>query len=139
MSTEQNRKLAAEFFARFDANDVAGALAMMSEDCNWWIAGKPGSNPSVGDHTKEQMARMFRTMGKALKGGLRMKVKSAIAEGDRVALEVVSRGELANGRVYEQEYHMLMTVRGGKIASVKEYLDTQHVNDVWFRQETANA
>ena len=30
-----------------------------------------------------------------------------------------------------------MTVRDGKIAAVKEYLDTHHVNDVWFRQETA--
>ena len=139
MSTEQTKKIATEFFARFDGNDVAGALAMMSEDCNWWIAGKAGSNPSVGDHTKEQMARMFRAMGKALKGGLRMTVKSAIAEGERVALEVVSRGELSNGRVYEQEYHMLMTVRDGKISLVKEYLDTHHVNDIWFRDETVNA
>jgi uncharacterized protein len=130
--SEQNRKVAAEFFARFDANDVAGALALMTEDMKWWIAGKPGSNPSVGEHGKAEMAQMFERMGKALKGGLRMKVLGAIAEGDRVALEVESRGELKNGRLYEQQYHLLVTLRDGRIARVKEYLDTQHVQNIWF-------
>jgi ketosteroid isomerase-like protein len=132
MSLEQNKRIAADFFARFDANDAAGALALMADDVTWWIAGKPEANPSAGDHSKAQMAQMFERMGKALNGGLRMKVKSAIAEGDRVALEVESRGELKNGRVYAQQYHMLVTVRDGKIALVKEYLDTQHVKDIWF-------
>jgi hypothetical protein len=27
---------------------------------------------------------------------------------------------------------MLMAFRDGKIASVREYLDTQHANDVWI-------
>jgi len=30
MSIEQNKKLAAQFFACFDANDVAGALGMLA-------------------------------------------------------------------------------------------------------------
>ena len=29
------------------------------------------------------------------------------------------------------EYHMLLKFREGKITSVREYLDTQHANDVW--------
>jgi ketosteroid isomerase-like protein len=86
----------------------------------------------VGTHDKAQIERVFRGMLGQLKDGLRMTVTSAIAEGDRVALEVVSRGELRNGRVYEQEYHMLMTIRDGKISAVREYLDTQHVLATWF-------
>jgi ketosteroid isomerase-like protein len=39
---------------------------------------------------------------------------------------------MRNGRVYEQEYHMLMTIRDGKISAVREYLDTQHVLATWF-------
>jgi len=60
-----------------------------------------------------------------------MKVKSCIAEGDSVALEVVSSGDLKNGRLFRQEYHMLMQFRDGKISAVREYLDTQHAYDVW--------
>jgi len=71
-------------------------------------------------------------MVKALRTGLEMKVMSCIAEGDTVALEVVSSGDLTNGRPYRQEYHMLMHFRDGKISAVREYLDTQHAYDVWI-------
>jgi hypothetical protein len=133
MSTEQSRQIAIEFYRRFDANDIPGVLELMADDSSFWIAGKPGSSPTAGLHTKGEMADIFRRMGRQLKEGLRMTVKATTAEGDRVALEVESRGELANGRVYNQEYHALMTIRDGKIASVREYMDTQHVDAVWFR------
>jgi hypothetical protein len=66
--------------------------------------------------------------------GLRMTVKSVVAEGNKVAMEAESYGELRNGRVYNQEYHFLLTIRDGRIAGVKEYLDTQHVDATWFEQ-----
>ena len=134
MSTEQNRKVAAEFFARIDGNDVPGALGLLAEDATYWIAGDKAVIPSAGEHDKNGMSKLFHLMGKAFKDGLRMTVKGTTAEGDRVALEVESRGELKNGRVYQQKYHILMVVRDGRIAAVREYLDTQHVHDVWFRQ-----
>jgi len=64
-----------------------------------------------------------------------MTVTSTLTEGDRVSAEVVSHGVLANGRVYDNEYHMLITLRDGRIAAVKEYYDTQHVWDTWYRKE----
>lgn len=133
MSLESNKELAATLFSRFDANDLAGALDLLHEDARWWIAGKPGQQPAAGDHDKASISRLLRRMAAQLPEGLRMRVKSVLAEGDRVALEVESRGPLANGRVYEQQYHFLLTIRDGKIASVKEYLDTQHVVAVWFQ------
>jgi ketosteroid isomerase-like protein len=133
MSTEENKKLASLFFERFDADDIAGALDILADDATWWIAGKPGELSASGVHNKEQIARVFRRMAGRLKGGLRMKVKSSIAEGDRVALEIESHGELQNGRVYENEYHTLVTIRGGKIREVREYMDTQHVFLTWLK------
>ena len=80
MTLEQNKQAAMEFFRRFDADDIDGA----------------------------------------------------IAEGDKVALEVVSRGELVGGRLYENEYHVLVTLRDGRIVAAREYNDTQHAHDVRF-------
>ena len=131
--TQANRGIAESFYRRFDANDIAGALDLMADDLTFWIAGKPGGNPSAGLHTKQEMADIFRRMTTRMKDGLRMTVKQVTAEGERVALEVESYGELLNGRVYNQEYHALMTIRGGKIAAVREYMDTLHVQDVWYR------
>lgn len=131
MSTQQNKAVAHKFFERFSAGDVEGALATMTDDSNWWIPGKKERTPSAGLYSKEKIARLFHRMLAALKTGLEMTVISSVAEGDRVALEVVSTGDLKNGRKYRQEYHMLLAFRDGKISSVREYLDTQHTNDVW--------
>lgn len=133
MENHQNKQRAIEFFACFNANDIAGALARMTDDATWWIAGKPAQLPVAGVHTKERIARIFYNMADQIPAGLKLTVKSLIAEGDQVALEVESYGELRNGRIYNQEYHMLMTLREGKISAVKEYLDTQHVLATWFQ------
>lgn len=132
MSTEDNRHLAIAFFERYDAGDIAGVLDLMADDITYWLAGKPGSNATSGERTKAEMADIFRRMEGAMTGRLRMTVKGTVAEGDKVAVEAVSRGELRNGRVYEQEYHVLFTLRGGKIAAAREYMDTAHVNAIWY-------
>src|SRR5215472_11687352 len=132
MSIEQNKNLAREFFDRFNANDIAGALDTMTDDATWWIAGNPEQLPASGLYSKERIASLFYNMAGQLSNGLKMTVKSLIAEGDKVALEVESYGELRNGRIYNQEYHFLMTIRDGKISAVREYLDTQHVFATWF-------
>ena len=133
MNIEQNKKLATDFFARFSANDIAGALDLMTDDATWWIAGKPDQLPAAGEYSKERVARLLHNMGGQLKNGLKMTVKGAIAEGDKVAVEAESYGELQNGRIYNQGYHFLITIRDGKISSVREYLDTQHVFATWFQ------
>jgi len=132
MSTEQNKKAAIELFARFTAGDIPSVMASMTDDATWLISGKPDASPAAGLYTKEKISGLFLTMQGRLKSGLKMTVTSAIAEGDKVALEVESYGELKNGNIYDQRYHFLIEFRGGKICAVREYLDTQHAHSVWF-------
>ena len=135
MSTDINKATAAEFFARFSASDIPGALATMTDDATWLIPGKPELSPAAGLYQKDRITKLFYAMLKRLKSGLKMTPKGMVAEGDRVAVEVVSEGDLTNGRLYRQEYHMLMEFRGGKICAVREYLDTQHAHAVWIAPE----
>ena len=132
MNVDHNRATAKRFFELFSASDIDGALALMTEDATWQIPGKKELSPTAGLYTKERIGRLFRRMLDALSNGLRMTVSSSVAEGDRVALEVTSSGDLRNGRLYRQEYHFLMEFRDGKICAVREYLDTQHAHDVWI-------
>lgn len=110
MGTDTNKATAQRFFELFSASDIDGVLALMT-----------------------RIGRLFHRMIDTLTSGLRMTVLSCIAEGDRVALEVTSSGDLKNGRLYRQEYHILMEFRDGRICAVREYLDTQHAHDVWIR------
>jgi len=132
MNTEDNRLIATEFFRRYDSGNIPGVLELMADDITYWLAGKPGSNATAGPRTKAEMAAIFQRMGERLEGPLRMKVKGTVAEGDKVAVEAESLGQLRNGRVYNQEYHVLFTIRGGKIAAAREYMDTAHVDAIWF-------
>ena len=132
MNTEHNKATAQRFFDLFSASDLDGIMALMTDDATWRIPGKKELTPTAGVYTKERIGRLFRRMLDNLTGGLRMTVLSSIAEGDRVALEVTSSGDLKNGRLYRQEYHFIMEFRDGKISAVREYLDTQHAHAVWI-------
>jgi ketosteroid isomerase-like protein len=142
MNADRNRATAQRFFELFSAGDVDGALALMTDDATWRIPGKKELSPIAGLYSKEKIVHLFRRMLDTLDSGLSMTVVSSIVEGDRVALEVTSSGDLQNGRLYRQEYHFLMELREGKICAVREYLDTQHTHDVWIAevssQERAN-
>ena len=134
MSTEAHKQLVGEFFASFSRGDVRGALALLADDATWWIAGQPSTQPAAGAHDKPWLAGLFERMGAQLAGPMPMTVLSLVAEGDRVAAEVRGQGRLLDGRRYENEYHFAITVRAGRIAAVREYLDTQLVVATWFSQ-----
>ena len=133
MTIERNKEIAAELFARFSASDIAGVLELMSDDVTWRVPGKPELSRAAGIYGKERLGRLFHRMLAQLDGGLKMTVLGSIGEGDQVAVEVESSGDLRNGRRYRQQYHFLISLRDGKIAAVREYLDTQHAFDVWMR------
>jgi uncharacterized protein len=134
MSTEHNSATARRFFELLSASDIDGALALMADDATWRLPGKKELSPTAGLYSKDKLGRLFHRMLDALSTGLQMTVISSLAEGERVALEATSAGDLKNGRRYRQEYHFLMEFKDGKIAAVREYLDTQHAHDVWIAQ-----
>jgi ketosteroid isomerase-like protein len=132
MNSDRNKAAARRLFELFTASDIDGVLALMTEDATWLIPGKKELMPTAGLYNKEKIGKLFHRMLDGLTGGLRMTVKSQIAEGDRVAAEVTSAGDLKNGRLYRQEYHFLIEFRDGRICAVREYLDTQHAHAVWI-------
>ena len=95
MGIEENKRIARDFLARFTASDVDGALAGLTDDATWWIAGKPGQ-PGSGRRQGADRA-LSRYVGPA-EDGSGMTVTSAIAEGDRRSCRAAS---CATG-VYEQ-------------------------------------
>jgi ketosteroid isomerase-like protein len=133
MMTERNKQIAAALFERFSAGDITGVLALMTDDVTWRVPGKPELSPVAGSYGKERLRRLFNRVLAQLDSGLNMTVLGSAAEGEQVAVEVESSGDLRNGRQYRQQYHFLISFRDGKIAAVREYLDTHHAFDVWIR------
>lgn len=130
MSIEANKKLVSEFFAHFKRKEVKQALDKMTPDATWWIGGKPDLFPLSGTKTKAEIGELLMSLVPTTKDGLAITPSGMVAEGDKVAVEAESLGVMGNGRTYNNFYHFLITVRDGKISSVKEYLDTMHTADV---------
>jgi ketosteroid isomerase-like protein len=130
MSAEENKKIVVSFFENFSSGKMEQALAMMADNATWSVMGKPDKFALGGTKTKAQFTELVKGIGAAMPKGLRVTPKGITAEGDRVALEAESYGETANGKVYNNLYHFLIEVRGGKIQAVREYLDTIHAQDV---------
>lgn len=124
MSIQDNKQTVREYLVHLRNGAIPDLLEAMSEDATWWILGNPQLFPSAGTKSKADMARIWGNLFSHMKGGLEMTVVGMVAEGDKVAAEIRSHADLADGRVYDNQYHMLFTLRQGKIVEVREYADT---------------
>jgi limonene-1,2-epoxide hydrolase len=122
---EANKRLCKEFLAAVSELRVADAIDLLTDDIVWWV---PGNIAVSGFHRgKPAVEALFEPLKTVLIDGLGIELGALTAEDDRVAVEMRSSALLSNGRKYENTYHYLFTIRDGRIASAKEYLDTQHV------------
>ena len=123
-ATVRNKEIVSEFFQKFSAGKTDEAFSLVRDDVSWWV---PGDLPFSGTKTKAEYLQVVGSIQRGFPGGLRLEPTSMIAEGDKVAVEVESKGRHANGRDYANKYHFLMTLEDGKITAVKEYMDTLHL------------
>jgi len=125
--TAENERVARDLFAALSRNDRAAIDALYADDFTLWTA---GTLPFSGRHTR---AAALQGMGMVLglfPDGLAFTITGMTAEGERVAVEAESHGRHASGKVYHNQYHFLLVIRDGKIAELKEYMDTMHARDV---------
>lgn len=130
-SIAQNKAIVADFFVTFSKGDVAGVLDRMHDDGSWWVSG--AIDGMSGTYPKADLAGLLEG-ARALyrEGALRIEPAVMTAEGDRVAVEARSFATLADGRIYANSYHFLITLRDGQVETVREYMDTIHARETFF-------
>lgn len=132
MSTDQNRKVADDLFSRLSTGDIPGALALLTDDVSWTIAGRREDLPTAGTYDKRRIEKLMKAMQSQMKEPMVFTLIGRVAEGDKMSIEAESVGHLTNGRTYNQHFHFLFEFRDGKICAVREYLDTMHAYNVWY-------
>jgi uncharacterized protein (TIGR02246 family) len=75
-------------------------------------------------------------MGYYEPGSVALEITDTIAEGNRVVLQWTSRARTRDGREYENGCLGVFTIRGRRIAAVREYLDTLYARDTAFGAAT---
>jgi ketosteroid isomerase-like protein len=113
-----------KFFSLLNAGQYDAAFSAVSPDVVWWV---PGNLPFSGNKTKSEYMGIVQQIQRGFPEGLTLNVVAMIAEGNKVAAEVVSHGVHVNGKTYQNKYHFLFELQGDVITHVKEYMDTLHL------------
>ena len=119
-----------EYWKKLGAGDVGGAMALMSPDVVYEVAGKTpvsGSFRGLAEVNEKLMKPVFSRIR-----DLKLVPDEFIGDGARVAVLAHGRAELVAGGSYENRYVFIYGVRDGKIAQVAEYLDTVEVETKMF-------
>jgi len=126
------KQIVADFLETFSSGNVEGVLDAMTIDGTWWVSG--GLEGMSGTYEKATFGPLLRgATALYVEGALRITPVSMIAEGDNVAVEAEGQATMTNGRVYQPRYHFLFEVADGKIRRVREYMDTHHAWETFFR------
>ena len=124
MSTEKNVQIVKNFLAAVDRRDKQGLLALSAEDIEWIIPGEDW--PLAGTHRGHAgLADLLQKASETLETSY-PKPFQFIAQGDRVLVVGFARGKIiATNKTFEDDWVFAITVRNGKLTSIREYIDTQ--------------
>ncbi len=127
---KETKDVVVDFMKVFSKGDLQGILDYLTDDATWWVGGT--IEGISGTKNKEEFGEMLRGLSQLTRtGAIALTPLAWTVEGDRAAVETESYAELHNGRVYNNLYHFVFTVRDGKISGIKEYLDTEHTRAVF--------
>ncbi len=128
------KDVAREYLATFSTGDVDSILGSMTDDATWWVSGQVEG--MSGTYEREPFGALLREAFKLYVGGaLRIIPTSIIAEGRHVAVEADGFVEMVSGREYRPRYHFLFEVTGEKVSKVREYMDTMHAWEIFFKPD----
>ena len=121
-----------DYLDALTAGDLDAIAASFADDAVWYLH---GTLPLSGTKRGRAAIMEFLIGAGALfqAGTQRFHFGDVTVEGDRAVLEwQVTGTATATGRAYDNEYCGVFVIRDGRIAEVREYLDSQHVADTLF-------
>jgi hypothetical protein len=123
MSIEKNIQTVKDFFAAIGRGDREALLALVAEDIEWIIPGEDW--PLAGTHRGHAgLAHLLETASGAMETST--EPREFVAQGDRVLVVGFARGKIkATNKTFEDDWIFAITVRNGKLTSIREYVDTQ--------------
>lgn len=128
MTTEErNKQLVRDFFAIMNRGDVPAIVAAYADDGYLVTMGRTLIS---GKFTRAQIEAAAGQIYDVFPQGLTFTIEAMTAEGERVAVEARSQGRHVSGALYSNEYHFLFVFRDGKLAVLKEYMDSERVTDI---------
>ncbi|TWJ03593.1 hypothetical protein JN11_01140 [Mucilaginibacter frigoritolerans] len=122
--TQENVRIVQAFFAAIGGADKQGVLALVAEDIEWIIPGEDW--PLAGTHRgHKELVAVLRKASEEVEMTY-PKPPEFLAQGDRVFVIGVATGKIkATNKPFKDDWVFDITVRNGKLTTIREYIDTQ--------------
>src|SRR6202161_463687 len=124
MSIEENVQIVKDFFAAMGAYNKQDLLALVAEDIEWVIPGEGW--PLAGRHRGHaELAAVLQKASEEVETTY-PKPPEFVAQGAGVLVVGVATGKIkATNKPFKDDWIFDITVRDGKVANIREYIDTQ--------------
>ncbi|MCE4371222.1 nuclear transport factor 2 family protein [Xanthomonas hortorum] len=124
MSAQTTIDTVKDFFAAIGRGDSQALLALVANDIEWIIPGEDW--PLAGTHRGlDGVADALRRASEEVSFSYPEPLEY-VAQGDRVLVIGFAKGTItATNRTFEDHFVFAITVRNGKLAHIREYIDTQ--------------
>ena len=124
MSTEKNVQIVKNFLAALGRRDKQDLLAVSAEGIEWIIPGEDW--PLAGTHRGHAgLADVLQKANETVETSY-PEPPEFIAQGDRVVAVGFATGRIkTTNKTFEDHFVFAITLRDGKLAKIREYIDTQ--------------
>ena len=127
MDNKERVRLVMDAMARADLHPLFDAMA---DDVTWrWMGVSSWSKVFTGKQAV--IDDLFGGVAETLSDSFGVEVHRILADGECVVVEHTGRNATPDGRVYDNNYCWVITLRGGLIREVREYMDTQLVTETF--------
>lgn len=125
MTEQENVAAVRSVYVSFGRGDIGAVLAALTDDVEWILPGPAGTLPFAGVRRgREQVVQFFAVIAETLTFE-QFEPGEFIAQGDKVVVLGRSRDRMrSTGRLVENEWAAVFTLRGGRIAKYQVYEDT---------------
>jgi ketosteroid isomerase-like protein len=124
MEQDENIQVIQDLYAAFGRGDVPGLLALLDENVDWHINGRPQETPFAGRRQgRAQIAGLFQSVVLSC-DILEFGPDEVLIFGDHVLSLGYERVRVkATGREFENNWAHLFTLKDGRIVRLREFSD----------------
>ena len=124
MNEQENTRLIQQAYENFKNGDISALLDSFSEDIDWHLPEMENVSFSGKHKGRGGATRFFQSLAEA-QDVLSFNPQEFVAQGDKVVvLGDYSWRVKSTGREFGSDWVHVWTVRNGKLAGFKEYMDT---------------
>jgi uncharacterized protein len=125
MVEDTHRQRVLNFLDVLYSGDIEAALSRCTDDIDFFSNAPIDILPHLGHHHgKAEVGKMWQTV-RSRYSGMRYEVPIMVAEGDKVAANIrVFFRKSSNDRIVQFDMAAFYTLRDGKIARIREIIDT---------------